>query len=163
MNRVRSIFKFLVFTITALVFFSCAGPVNDFNEDVTAGYPVHIYAGTQTDTRISVDGLSLTWEQNDTLALCAVASDGTYANSELSVYQIDPSDCSKASFSGFVSMLSQPEVCFFMYPNSAATSYNSTTRRVKFQYNSQTGRHEPMMYARTAYNEDGMEAELKHI
>ena len=114
------------------------------------------------DTRITHDDLSLNWQQTDTLKIAAVASDGTYATSKIGIYSIDAGNASCASFAGFVSMLSQPQNCYFMYPASAATSYNSSTGRVKFQYNQQTGRHDPMMYAKVAYDEDGMSVVMKH-
>lgn len=164
MSRFRYIFRAFVSVVAGLVLFSCTGLViGDVNDCVTSDFPVNVNAGTVADTRISLDDLALSWEETDTLSICAVASDGTYANSELAVHEIDPSDRSRASFAGFVSMLSQPQECYFLYPNSAATSYNPTTGRVKFQYNSQTGKHEPMMYAKIAYNEGGMDVQLKHV
>ncbi len=114
------------------------------------------------DTRIAHDDLSLTWQQTDTLKIAAVAADGTYSTSKIGIYSIDAGDASCASFAGFVSMLSQPQDCYFVYPASAATSYNSAKGRVKFQYNQQTGCHDPMMYAKVAYNEDGMSVVMKH-
>ncbi len=163
MSRIRNILNDLVAAAFSLLLLSCAGPVHDgIHEDVAIGYPVNIYADAQAPTRIAHDDLDLFWEEDDTLKLCAVAEDGTFANAELSVYELDSSDHSSASFSGFVSMLSQPAECYFLYPNSSAASYNPSTDRVKFQYNSQTGRHEPMMYAKTAYNQDQMNVELRH-
>ena len=153
-----------IYILLALLFTSCAGfMVDDIPQDVVTRYSVSISAAAGSDTRLAVDDLSLTWEDTDLLAITAVAADGTYANSELAVYEIDANNRSRASFSGFVSMLSAPQECYFLYPNSAATSYNPSTGRVKFQYNSQTGRHEPFLYAKTGYNPDGMHVSLEHV
>ena len=135
---------------------SCSGFHFD-GGDINAAveYPVNITADSNADTRIAVDELALSWEQTDTMKITAVAADGTYGVSELTIYQIDENNASSASFSGFVSLLAPPQECYFLYPNSSATSYNPSTGRVKIQYNAQTGRHEPIMYAKTAYNQDG--------
>lgn len=141
---------------------SCSGFELGGFEDNSGEYRINVTARSSADTRIAHNELELSWEQNDALKIVAVASDGSYANSELAVYQIDENNRSCASFSGFVSMLSQPQECYFLYPSSASTSYNSSTGRVKFQYNLQTGRHEPMMYAKTVYDPDGMVVDMKH-
>ena len=141
---------------------SCSGFELGGFEDNSGEYRINVTARSSADTRIAHNELELSWEQNDALKIVAVASDGSYANSELAVYQIDENNRSCASFSGFVSMLSQPQECYFLYPSSASTSYNSSTGRVKFQYNLQTGRHEPMMYAKTVYDPDGMAVDMKH-
>ena len=142
---------------------SCSGFELGGFEDNSGDYRINVTARSSADTRIAHNELELSWDQNDALKIVAVASDGSYANSELAVYQIDENNRSCASFSGFVSMLSQPQECYFLYPSSASTSYNSSTGRVKFQYNLQTGRHEPMMYAKTVYDPDGMAVDMKHV
>ena len=157
------LFKVFSWIVLALSVTSCLG-IDEVGVDVNVirEYPVKLSAGAYMDTRITHDDLSLNWQQTDTLKIAAVASDGTYATSKIGIYSIDAGNASCASFAGFVSMLSQPQNCYFMYPASAATSYNSSTGRVKFQYNQQTGRHDPMMYAKVAYDEDGMSVVMKH-
>lgn len=154
------VFSWIILTLSV---FSCRG-IDEFDVDGSSvkEYPVKLFAGTSLDTRIAHNDLALAWQETDTLKITAVASDGTYATSKLAAYHIDEGDASFASFSGFVSMLSKPQDCYFMYPVSAATSYNASTGRVKIHYNQQTGRHEPMMYARAAYDEDGMAVQMKH-
>lgn len=164
MSRIMNISsRILVSLIFVVSFFSCSGyeGIGDGNM-VLMDYPVNLTTGTGADTRLGVDGLALAWDVNDILKITAVATDGSSAVSELNVYQIDENDPSCASFSGFVSLLAPPQDCYFLYPNSAATSFNQTSGRVKIQYNSQTGRHEPMMYAKAVYDESGMHVDLKH-
>ena len=164
MNRyMRILSKVISWIVLALLVTSCLG-IDEMGVDVNVPrkYPVKLLAGAYMDTRIAHDDLSLTWQQTDTLKIAAVAADGTYSTSKIGIYSIDAGDASCASFAGFVSMLSQPQDCFFVYPASAATSYNSAKGRVKFQYNQQTGCHDPMMYAKVAYNEDGMSVVMKH-
>ena len=157
-------FRHLVCLIFSFLLVSCSGFEFDGADDSTVtSYPINITAGTATDTRVSVDDIALSWEEKDTLKITAVSSDGTYAVSELAIHQIDQEDDSRASFAGFVSMLAPPQDCYFLYPNSSAVSYNSTTGRVRLQFNSQTGRHEPLMYAKTSYDKDGMYADMKHV
>ena len=163
MNRgIYIALRFLLGLAIGLSVLSCSGFELGGFEDNSGEYRINVTARSSADTRISHNELELSWEQNDALKIVAVASDGSYANSELAVYQIDENNRSCASFSGFVSMLSQPQECYFLYPSSASTSYNSSTGRVKFQYNLQTGRHEPMMYAKTVYDPDGMVVDMKH-
>ena len=164
MNRyMRILSKVISWIVLALSVTSCLG-IDEMGVDVNVPrkYPVKLLAGAYMDTRIAHDDLSLTWQQTDTLKIAAVAADGTYSTSKIGIYSIDAGDASCASFAGFVSMLSQPQDCYFVYPASAATSYNSAKGRVKFQYNQQTGCHDPMMYAKVAYNEDGMSVVMKH-
>ena len=163
MNRgIYIALRFLLGLAIGLSVLSCSGFELGGFEDNSGEYRINVTARSSADTRIAHNELELSWEQNDALKIVAVASDGSYANSELAVYQIDENNRSCASFSGFVSMLSQPQECYFLYPSSASTSYNSSTGRVKFQYNLQTGRHEPMMYAKTVYDPDGMVVDMKH-
>ena len=163
MNRgIYIALRFLLGLAIGLSVLSCSGFELGGFEDNSGEYRINVTARSSADTRIAHNELELSWEQNDALKIVAVASDGSYANSELAVYQIDETNRSCASFSGFVSMLSQPQECYFLYPSSASTSYNSSTGRVKFQYNLQTGRHEPMMYAKTVYDPDGMDVDMKH-
>lgn len=163
MNRgIYIALRFLLGLAIGLSVLSCSGFELGGFEDNSGEYRINVTARSSADTRITHNELELSWEQNDALKIVAVASDGSYANSELAVYQIDENNRSCASFSGFVSMLSQPQECYFLYPSSASTSYNSSTGRVKFQYNLQTGRHEPMMYAKTVYDPDGMVVDMKH-
>lgn len=164
MNRCSYIFfKVFSWIALALSLSSCLG-IDEVGVDgnIVTEYPVKLSAGSYLDTRISHDNLSMVWQQSDTLKITAVASDESSATSKISIYHIDDNDASCASFAGFVSMLSQPQECFFMYPASAVTSYNASTERVRFQYNQQTGRHEPMMYAKAAYDREGMYVEMKH-
>lgn len=162
MNRF-SVISILALTLMSLVLSSCLGmdePVG-VTPSVTE-YPVTVSASSGVDSRISADGLSLAWERDDTLKISAVAADATIGTSDLTVYQIDEENPREASFTGFVSMLQTPQYCNFMYPATMATSTDPATGRIKFQYNSQTGRHEPFLYARAAYDPDGMAVSMKH-
>lgn len=157
-------FRSMAALVLGFSILSCSGVEIPGGENVAvADYPVNIIAGAGTDTRIAVDDLALTWESDDVLKITAVAADGSSATTELNIYKIDENDPSSAAFSGFVSLLTAPQECYFLYPNSSAINYNPATRRVKIQYNAQTGRHEPIMYAKTAYNQDGMYADMKHV
>ena len=156
-------YKNFIVLLLSLLMVSCSGFEFEGADDSNVrSYPVSITAAAGANTRISLDDIALSWEQNDTLKIAAVSSDGSSAVSELTIYQIDQDDASKASFAGFVSMLAPPQNCYFLYPNSSAVSYNPSIGRVRLQFNSQSGRHEPLMYAKASYDENGMYVDLKH-
>ena len=117
------IFKSLVALTLGFSILSCSGVEIPGGENAAVSdYPVNIIAGAGADTRIAVDDLALTWESDDVLKLAAVATDGSSAVAELNIYKIDESNPSSAAFSGFVSLLAPPQECYFLYPNSSATS-----------------------------------------
>ena len=145
-----------------LTFDSCAGhditlPVEDskvFPVCFSAGYPV-------ADTRLSVEGTKIGWDKaNDKVRIVAVSEDMKVGISELTVYETDGKT---ASFNGFVSMDSMPEDCYFMYPVNNSMNVNPEAGTISVPYNSQTGKHEPFMYARAQYNESGVSKEFIHV
>lgn len=119
-----------------------------------------LHTMVRPDSKITVTDVKPAWEDGDKLKI--TAKNDTVAVSELSVYEIDSQNPTKASFTGFVTMKDAPEYCYFTYPASAATSVNRDNGRVVFQYNNQTGRHEPFMYANTGYDEQGMSVTMQH-
>ena len=166
MNRCLDIlFRALAAVIAVAVSSSCV----DFQgepEEVPAvnEYPVSLDASVGVDSRISVNGLSIGWEDDDKLKITAVASDGSYASSTLSVYGgVDENTPRNASFTGFVSMLQTPQDCYFTYPATTAASVDAASGKVRFMYNTQSGRHEPFLYAKTSYDPDGMDVVLNHV
>ena len=123
-------------------------------------YPVLVNVVSDAASRISVNGTSLAWQEDDKLEMAALTAD-TLAVAELSVYSIDTSDPRKASFAGFVSMLDEPETCIFTFPSGNATEVD-TTGLIRMYFNNQTGTHRPFMYAKTAYDSDGISGVMRH-
>ena len=153
----------MTLVVLAIWLSSCGG--FDGMDDIgsSADYPVTVSASAGVASRIAVSGLEMSWEDDDVLKIAAVAADRSLATSELSVLETDPSDRAKASFTGFVTMLSRPQYCCFIYPSSEASSVDPETGLIRFRYNQQTGRHEPFMYDKVLYDENGMNASLSHV
>ena len=161
MSRSCYIYRLAALMVLALVFTACFGlEEHTVSTRNMTEYPVVLHAGTYPESRISVNDASLSWEENDKLKITAL--NDTLAVSELSVYEIDAQDPSNASFTGFVTMKEAPEYCYFTYPSASSASVIPENGRVKFQYNMQSGRHEPFMYARLAYDPQGMSVAMKH-
>lgn len=131
----------------------------------SVGYPVTLAAiQPYADTKISVNGTSVAWEQEDKIQLTAVAADNSTGTSELTWFSgMEGKDGHTASFSGFVSMSSAPVDCYFIYPVESSTVIDAATGKITLYYNSQSGQHEPFMYAKTAYDENGIYARLAHV
>lgn len=127
-------------------------------------YPVNLSAGSSpTVSRIAVSGTALSWEETDLVQLRAFAEDKTSGSAELSVFKIDEDDAGRASFSGFVSMASAPKTCYFTYPSMSTTTVNPDSETIKFYFNVQTGRHRPFMYAKSEYDENGIDTDFVHV
>ena len=131
----------------------------------SVGYPVTLAAiQPYADTKISVNGTSVAWEHDDKIQLTAVAADNSTGTSELTWFSsMEGKDGHTASFSGFVSMSSAPQDCYFVYPVESSTVIDAATGKITLYYNSQSGQHEPFMYAKTAYDENGIYARLAHV
>ena len=130
----------------------------------TGVYPVDLSAGSSSAaSKIAVSGTSLSWEKTDVVQLVAFAQDNTSGSADLSVYEIDVNDDSRASFSGFVSMTSAPVTCYFTYPAMSTTTINPENETIRFYFNVQTGLHRPFMYAKTEYSEDGINTDFVHV
>lgn len=113
-----------------------------------------IVAEAGIGTKVSVGGdLSLVWNQDDKVALLAVAPGGTSAESELTVYTVD-SGFNRAMFKGSVSMTEAPQTCHFASPSSAVLSEDGA---VTFSCASQTGIHSPFLYGTSAFDATSME------
>ena len=145
---------------------ACTG-IDGFIEEGTesANYPVTLSAAhPYADTRISVNGTAVAWEQDDRIQLTAVSADNSTGTAELTWFSgVDGKDGHTAAFSGFVSMTSAPQDCYFVYPVESSTVIDAATGKMTLYYNSQSGRHEPFMYAKTAYDENGIFARLVHV
>lgn len=128
--------------------------------EVPSQYPIHLAASSQSHTKISVDGTSLSWERSDILQITAVTADNIRAVADLSVYHIDDNDSHRASFTGFVTLESAPADCYFTYPAGDAMSVTSDGK-ILVRYNNQDGSHNPFLYSKERYNEDGINSALK--
>lgn len=142
------------------MFASCADELAGEN-DVLHKWPVLFTAEKEMNTKISVSGTAVAWEDTDKLKLTAVAADGESATSDVSLFE--KTDAHTASFTGYVSMISAPQTCCFTYPLGAATSVDASTRKIKAYYNMQDGSHKPFLYAQTSYDSDGVSAALNHV
>lgn len=165
MNRLLSyIHDWVGILVLILVVMSCTdndiylpeNGLNDYLVCLNAGYPY-------PDTRLSVEGTVVGWDMDsDTIKIVAASADKKTGASELTVYEV--SNYGKtASFTGFVSMDAQPVDCYFMYPVHNSMTVNPETGEISVPYNNQSGKHEPFMYAKTAYSPEGVNETLSHI
>lgn len=156
----------LTVMLPVLALSACAG-LNDHSEGLAGSdeYPVLLHASSGAGgTRISVSGTTAAWEVDDKIQITAVAADESIGMSELSWFSgVEGKDEHFASFSGFVTMTSAPQDCYFVYPVKSSTSVNPETGEITLYYNSQTGLHEPFMYAAAPYSGSGISVVLSHV
>lgn len=162
---VRCILCFVAAVLTA----ACSGFGFDgpSPEDEMKEYPVYLTASQDNMTRISAEDNSLKWETVDKIQLTAV-TDGihvsdTIGTSVLELFSIDESDPSIASFTGFVTLRSEPKACYFTHPVGEAMAVDAVSGTVRANYTLQDGSHKPFLFARTAYDIDGMALDLEHL
>ena len=153
----------------AAMSFSCITFDQDFSpaEDKVHDYPVKVNAVQETMTRISADGNVLSWDEEDQIQIAAVmpgieVSD-TAATSVLTRFRSIDSDPAKASFTGFVSLLSEPHTCYFTYPVSEALKVDPVAETIITNYTSQDGSHKPFLYGKSGYDKEGMDVVMKHV
>ena len=157
----QRVMLFSIWVITSISFILSCSRVDIPSLNGENEYPIYLSASPQTQTKISVDGTSLGWESSDILQVTAVTSDGKSAVSDLSVYSIDNNNDNIASFSGFVTIESEPVDCYFTYPSSNAMSVDVPKGKVVARFNEQNGTHNPFLYSKVSYNAEGMATELK--
>lgn len=160
MKGICNIFRYGFFALCAVMSASCADELAG-ESDVLRKWPVLFTAEKEMNTKISVSGTAVAWEDTDKLKLTAVAADGESATADVSLFE--KTDAHSASFTGYVSMISAPQTCCFTYPLGAATSVDASTGKIKAYYNMQDGRHKPFLYAQTSYDSDGVSAALNHV
>lgn len=150
--------------VLILVAMSCTGNDIYLPDSGAKDYPVSLNAGYPgPDTRLSVDGTVVGWDkENDKIKIVAASADKKTGTSELTVYEVS-NNGKTASFTGFVSMDSMPEYCYFMYPVHNSMTVNPETEEISVPYNNQSGKHEPFMYARTKYDAGGFSGTFSHI
>lgn len=141
----------------AILLTSCSGIDTP---EVPAQYPIKLSATSQSQTKISLNGTSLSWENTDILQITAVASDNGRAVADLSVYSVDENNSHSASFTGFVTLESTPVDCYFTYPAGDALSV-TTDGKILARYNNQDGSHNPFLYSKESYNEAGISSVLQ--
>lgn len=167
MNRIKEyINAFVGFVLPVMALTSCLDTVELRKDEVVPReFPVSLSVHQPYEgTRISVDGTSVAWEEDDNLQITAVDAEGNTGTSELTWFEgIDGKDGHYASFSGFVTMTSVPVDCYFVHPYKSATKVDAKTGRITLYYNNQTGLHEPFMYSKTAYDENGISTKLNHV
>lgn len=162
---VRCILCFVAAVLTA----ACSGFGFDgpSPEDEMKEYPVYLTASQDNMTRISAEENSLIWETADKIQLTAVtdgiAVSDTVGTSVLELFSIDESDPSIASFTGFVTLRSEPKACYFTHPVGEAMAVDAVAGTVRANYTLQDGSHKPFLFARTAYDEKGMSLDLEHL
>lgn len=160
MKEIRNIFRYGFFALCAFMPASCAEE-SEWESGGLQKWPVLFTAEKEMDTKISVSGTAVSWEDTDKLKLTAVASDGEVATADVSLFE--KTDAHTASFTGYVSMISAPQACYFTYPLGAAMSVDASTGKIKVYYNLQDGKHKPFLYARTPYDSDGISAAMTHV
>lgn len=165
-NRPSYISCILLTLSAVFLMSSCAGvDIPDAGGHGGREYPVLLSTSCAgTDTRITHDGTSMAWEEDDVLHMTAIAADGTAGSSDLTFFRyLADDDKHGASFSGFVTMTSLPEDCYFVYPKLAMNSIDPETGLLSLYYNNQSGAHEPVMYAYAPYSESGISETLVHV
>ena len=161
--------RYCAAVIFATVMLACTGigPMLPSDPDVMQEYPVTLTVSQDEMTRIGLSGNSLSWQAEDRIQLTAVTAgievSDTIATSVLKVFDIDPEDASKASFSGFVTLRSEPKSCYFTHPAGEAMTVDAVKGTVKANYSSQDGSHKPFLYGKTEYDPEGMAVGLKHL
>lgn len=161
--------RYCAAVVLASVMIACTGiePMLPSDTDIMQEYPVNLTVSQEEMTKIGLTGNSLLWETGDRIQLTAV-TDGievsdTIATSVLKVFDIDKEDASKASFSGFVTLRSEPKSCYFTHPAGETMSVDAVKGTVKANYSSQDGSHKPFLYGKTEYDPEGMTVGLKHL
>lgn len=161
--------RYCAAVVLASVLSACTGigPMLPSDTDIMQDYPVTLTVSQDEMTRIGLSGNSLSWETGDRIQLTAVTAgievSDTIATSVLKVFDIDPEDGSKASFSGFVTLRSEPKSCYFTHPAGETMSVDAVKGTVKANYSSQDGSHKPFLYGKTEYDPEGMTVGLKHL
>lgn len=136
------------------------------SDDIVNEYPVLLNV-SDPQTKISVDGNVITWEETDRVQLTAI-TDGievsdTIGTSILNWFGMIDSDPSKASFSGFVTLRSEPKSCYFTHPVGEAMNVDALSGEVIVNYTAQNGTHSPFLYGKTAYDPEGMTTAMNHV
>ena len=150
--------------LAVLVVSACTGDVISESTGLKE-YPLYLHAGhAGMQSKITVDGTAVVWEEDDRLQIVAVSENEESGISELTWFSdVDGMDKHYASFSGFVTMTSQPKDCYFIYPVNQSTKVDGSTGNITLYYNNQSGRHEPFMYSREAYDAQGINTMLRHV
>ncbi|MBQ7810963.1 MAG: hypothetical protein IJ394_00235 [Bacteroidales bacterium] len=155
--------------VLASVMLACTGvePILPPDNACMQEYPVRLTVSQEEMTKIALSGNALSWKAEDQIQLTAV-TDGievsdTIATSVLKVFDIDADDGSKASFTGFVTLRSEPKSCYFTHPVGENMTVDAVNGTVKANYSSQDGSHTPFLYGKVEYNPDGMDVALKHL
>lgn len=149
------------FIVASILFIHSCSSVEIPSIPTETEYPVSLSANPQQNTKVSLDGTSLSWESSDLLQITAVAADGSHAVSDLSVYSIDPINSNIASFSGFVTLVSEPQKCYFTYPSGDAMGVDVDNGKIVARFNNQNGAHKPFLYSVEDYSPDGITTEMK--
>ena len=158
----------IIWMIAAVVTAACGGFEYDLPSvgDKLREYPVVVNASQDAMTRISLQGNKLAWEQNDEIQLTAVTAgievSDTVGTSILKWFGNIDSDPSRASFTGFITLRSEPKSCYFTYPVGEALSVDAAGGTIKVNYTAQNGSHRPFLYGKTLYDENGMFLDMKH-
>ena len=130
-------------------------------------YPIHLNVSTKESTKVAVDNLDLSWEDSDKIQLNVITdaaeTGDTLTTAILNYFQTIGNEKSKASFSGFVTLRKQPEMCYFTHPVGEAIAVDANNHTVKVFYTQQNGSHVPFLYGKSDYVEEGMDVTLTHL
>ena len=151
------IFRWPAVVILASVLFSCVDSLHEMpSADISGGYPVNVAAGVGDATKVSLNGLALTWDEGDVLAMLADTDDAPVV---LTIYDVD-AGLAQAKFKGTVDAEEQPTSCYFAYPSRITQI--SSQGDITFDYSQQDGSHSPFLYGFSAYSPDNMYVTLVH-
>lgn len=156
----------LISTIFVLVVSSCL-ELDIENISALNDYQILINVSTDESTKVAVDNLALSWEETDKVQVNVITdaaeTGDTLTTAILNYFQTIGNEKSKASFSGFVTLRKQPEMCYFTYPVGEAIAVDANNHTVKVFYTQQNGSHVPFLYGKSDYVEEGMDVTLTHL
>lgn len=165
----RRIVNGLVALAVAFVVFACSQieqDIHDSKSDLNE-YPILLNASQAGMTKIALEGNRITWEETDEMQLTAVTAgievSDTIGTSVLKWYRTIDEDQSSASFTGFITLRSEPKSCYFTYPVGETMTIDAVQGTVKANYTLQNGDHKPFLYGKSEYDEDGMNVDLLHL
>ena len=156
----------LISIIFVLVVSSCL-ELDIENISALNDYQILINVSTDESTKVAVDNLALSWEETDKVQVNVITdaaeTGDTLTTAILNYFQTIGNEKSKASFSGFVTLRKQPEMCYFTHPVGEAIAVDANNHTVKVFYTQQNGSHVPFLYGKSDYVEEGMDVTLTHL
>lgn len=156
-----------IMIMTAMLMVSCSGLELPSREETAREYPVLLNVRQDGATRIALTGNELSWEEGDEIQITAVTPgievSDTVGTSVLKLFGMNESDPSEASFTGFITLRSEPKACYFTHPVGEAMKVDALSGKISANYTAQNGSHRPFLYGKSDYDEAGITLDMKHL